>query len=186
MESAIFSVVLDLGFLMTTAMLVHVLSRKLGLPYTIMLALAGILIYPLKHVHLFSFLGHVQLEPELLLAVFLPILLFESGTQIKLKDFVDNRWSIGLLSIVSLVISAAFVAVVLAGIFAFFGFAVPFAVCLIFGALISATDPVAVLALFKEYKAPHRLSLIFEGESLFNDGTSFVRYLRSDRCRRAR
>lgn len=48
---------------------------------------------------------------------------------------------------------------------------------LLFGALISATDPVAVLALFKELGAPKRLTLIFEGESLFNDGTALALFL---------
>lgn len=177
MMNPIFSVVLDLGFLMTIAILVHVFSRRTGAPYTIFLALVGMAIYPLTHFSYFSFLGKVTLQPELLLAVFLPLLLFESGMQIKARDFIDNRWSIGLLSIVSLLISAGFVAVVLYGIFHLFGFGIPFMVTLIFGALISATDPVAVLALFKEYKAPHRLSLIFEGESLFNDGTSFALFL---------
>jgi CPA1 family monovalent cation:H+ antiporter len=177
MLNPIFSVVLDLGFLMTVAILVHMFSRRTGMPYTIFLALVGMAIYPLTHFQYFSFLGKVTLQPELLLAVFLPLLLFESGMQIKAKDFIENRWSIGLLSIASLLISAGFVALVLYGMFALFGFGVPFLVTLIFGALISATDPVAVLALFKEYKAPHRLSLIFEGESLFNDGTSFALFL---------
>ncbi len=53
----------------------------------------------------------------------------------------------------------------------------PFAVTFLFGALISATDPVAVLALFKELGAPKRLTLIFEGESLFNDGTALALFL---------
>jgi CPA1 family monovalent cation:H+ antiporter len=56
--------------------------------------------------------------------------------------------------------------------FKLFDFHVPYELALLFGALISATDPVAVLALFKDYGAPRRLSLIFEGESLFNDGTA--------------
>jgi len=47
----------------------------------------------------------------------------------------------------------------------------------LFGAIVSATDPVAVLALFKEYGAPKRLSLLFEGESLFNDGTGLALFL---------
>jgi NhaP-type Na+/H+ or K+/H+ antiporter len=76
--------------------------------------------------------------------------------------------------VASLLISALFAAVGLKLCLGLVGFEVPFIVTLIFGALISATDPVAVLALFKEYGAPKRLSLIFEGESLFNDGTSLA------------
>jgi CPA1 family monovalent cation:H+ antiporter len=85
--------------------------------------------------------------------------------------------SISLLSVVSLLISTFFIAYVLEFASQFVGFPIPFSVTLIFGALISATDPVAVLALFKEYGAPKRLSLIFEGESLFNDGTSLALFL---------
>lgn len=57
------------------------------------------------------------------------------------------------------------------------GIEIPVIVALLFGALISATDPVAVLALFKELGAPKRLTLIFEGESLFNDGTALALFL---------
>lgn len=57
------------------------------------------------------------------------------------------------------------------------GIDIPLEVSFLFGALISATDPVAVLALFKELGAPKRLTLIFEGESLFNDGTALALFL---------
>ncbi len=77
----------------------------------------------------------------------------------------------------SLLISAFFIAIALLGVFHLLNFQLPFIVLLLFGALISATDPVAVLALFKEYGAPRRLSLIFEGESLFNDGTAVALFL---------
>ena len=57
------------------------------------------------------------------------------------------------------------------------GFELPFIFLLLFGSLISATDPVAVLALFKDFGAPNRLAMIFEGESLFNDATSLATFL---------
>jgi len=62
-------------------------------------------------------------------------------------------------------------------IFPLFGFHIPFLVCLLFGSLISATDTVAVLTLFKSVGAPKRLVTIFEGESLFNDGTALALFL---------
>ena len=77
----------------------------------------------------------------------------------------------------SLLISTIIIAGALFYILPFVGFPFRFFVALIFGALISATDPVAVLALFKDYGAPRRLRLLFEGESLFNDGTSFALFL---------
>jgi CPA1 family monovalent cation:H+ antiporter len=57
------------------------------------------------------------------------------------------------------------------------GYEIPLLVTLLFGAIISATDPVAVLALFKDFGVPHRLTLLFEGESLLNDGTAFAMFL---------
>lgn len=62
-------------------------------------------------------------------------------------------------------------------IFPFLGFEIPFLVCLLFGGIISATDPVAVLSIFKSVGAPRRLALIFEGESIFNDGTALAFFL---------
>jgi len=62
-------------------------------------------------------------------------------------------------------------------VFPLLGFQIPFLVCLLFWSLISATDPVAVLSIFKSIWAPRRLTLIFEGESLFNDGTALALFL---------
>ena len=69
------------------------------------------------------------------------------------------------------------VAIALFYLFPMLGFEIPFLVCLLFGALISSTDPVAVLSIFKTVGAPRRLALIFEGESMFNDGTSLALFL---------
>lgn len=57
------------------------------------------------------------------------------------------------------------------------GTPIPLAVTLLFGIIISATDPVAVLSIFKKMGTPHRLNLLFEGESLFNDGTAVAMFL---------
>jgi CPA1 family monovalent cation:H+ antiporter len=82
-----------------------------------------------------------------------------------------------LLAIGSFLLSAITIAALLYWCLWALGFTVPFLYTLLFGALISATDPVAVLALFKEYGAPRRLALIFEGESLFNDATAVALFL---------
>jgi CPA1 family monovalent cation:H+ antiporter len=93
------------------------------------------------------------------------------------RKMVENIRSISLLSVISLLVSAAFITIALFLGSKWLGYEIPIEVALLFAALISATDPVAVLALFKEYGAPKRLSLIFEGESLFNDGTSLALFL---------
>jgi CPA1 family monovalent cation:H+ antiporter len=154
-----------------------VAARRIRIPYTVLLVLVGTGLAFLAQLEWFSFIKEFRLTPELLFYIFLPILIFESAYNMQVRDLQANIRSISWLSIISLLISMFAIAGVLYGLALLFGFQVPFLVFLLFGALISATDPVAVLALFKEFGVPRRLSLIFEGESLFNDGTSFAAFL---------
>lgn len=170
-------VFLALAVLMLICIGTYFVAGRLRIPYTVLLVIVGTILVPLAQFPFFAFLKSFQLTPELLFFVFLPVLIFESAYNMNLREMTDNIRSIAWLSIASLLISGFFVAVALYFLLAAIGFPVPFMVTLLFGALISATDPVAVLALFKEYGAPKRLSLIFEGESLFNDGTSLAFFL---------
>ncbi|MGR8979131.1 MAG: cation:proton antiporter domain-containing protein [Gammaproteobacteria bacterium] len=170
-------VFLSLFTLMLVSLAVYILSKRLRVPYTVLLVVSGSFLVPISHIEYFSFITSFQLTPELLFFVFLPILIFESAYNMSVRSVTENMYSIGLLAVVGLIISGLFVGV--AGYYAFkwAGFEVPMLALLLFGAIISSTDPVAVLALFKEYGAPRRLTLIFEGESLFNDSTSFAAFL---------
>lgn len=150
---------------------------RFKVPYSVLLVIVGLVLVPLTKVPAFAFLKDFTLTPELLFYLFLPVLIFESAYNIRLRKLQENIYSISLLAVVSLIVSAGLAAWGLYEIFQAFGLMVPVIVLLLFGALISATDPVAVLALFKEYGAPRRLSLIFEGESLFNDGTAVALFL---------
>ena len=125
----------------------------------------------------FHFFGEFTLTPELLFYLLLPTLIFESAYNINVRRMVEDTWIILILSVIGLLVSTVVIAFALYFTLGLFGLSVPFIVVLLFGALISATDPVAVLALFKEYGAPRRLSLIFEGESLFNDATAVALFL---------
>ncbi len=160
------------------ASLIAFVSKRVGLPYTALLAFVGALLAPVTiFVPALDFMRDLALTPELLFYVFLPTLIFESAYNINIRRFLDDIWSISLLSVISLLISSFLIAGGMFFLLGWIGFPIPFMVALIFGSLISATDPVAVLALFKEYGAPRRLSLIFEGESLFNDGTAVAFFL---------
>jgi CPA1 family monovalent cation:H+ antiporter len=170
-------VFLSLFSLLLISLAVFLLSRKLRLPYTVLLVVAGSLLVPISKLDFFYFVSSFHLTPELLFFVFLPILIFESAYNMNVRSLTENFYSIGLLAIVGLIISTVFVGVVGFYTFKFAGFEVPMLVLLLFGAIISSTDPVAVLALFKEYGAPKRLTLIFEGESLCNDATGFAAFL---------
>ncbi len=168
---------LSLFSLMLICLAVFMLAKKTRVPYTVLLVIVGSALAPLAYVEGFSFLTSFELTPELLFFVFLPILIFESAYNIKIDNILGNIRAISLLAIVGLLISTCFIGVGCFFLFKLIGFDIPIIVTLLFGAIISATDPVAVLSLFKEYGAPHRLTLIFEGESLFNDGTAFALFL---------
>lgn len=172
---------LSLFLLITLSTVVFFASKRLRVPYTVLLVAAGLLLVPLSEMPFFDgaigFIREMALTPEMLFYIFLPVLLFEAGFNMKIRKMVDSAWTISLLAVVGVVLSATLVAVALYLLLPLIGINMPFIVALIFGAIISATDPVAVLAIFKEQGAPKRLTMIFEGESLFNDGTAVALFL---------
>ncbi|MDO9139231.1 MAG: cation:proton antiporter [Methylobacter sp.] len=170
-------VFLSIFTLMFIALGVNLLAAKIRLPYTVLLVIVGSLLVPLSQIETLSFIGSFQLTPESLFFVFLPILIFESAYNMNFRDVKKNKYSMGTLAVLGLLISVVFIGFVGQWAFQLMGLAVPLLVTLLFGAIISSTDPVAVLSLFKEYGAPHRLTLIFEGETLFNDATSFALFM---------
>ncbi len=173
--------VLSLFTLLILASGLFFMAKRLRIPYTVLLVLAGLIIVPLSQLpylrDVFGFLDDMQLTPELLFYIFLPVLIFESGFNMSIRKMVDSSWTIGLLSVVGLLISAFGIAGALYFALPLVGFEIPFILALLFGSVISSTDPVAVLALFKEFGAPKRLTMIFEGESLFNDGTAVALFM---------
>ncbi len=152
-------------------------AKRVKLPHTVFLVVIGLVIGLLMNLPFLSFFQEFTLTPELLFYLLLPTLIFESAYNINVRRMVEETWIVLILSVVGLLVSTIVIGAALFYLLAFLGFNVPFIVALLFGALISATDPVAVLALFKEYGAPRRLSLIFEGESLFNDATAVALFL---------
>ncbi len=176
MEISILSV-LSLFSLLTISSAIFLLSKKTKLPYTVLLVAAGLILVPLSQIPVFHFIGAFELTPELLFYIFLPALIFESAYNMNIREMIENMRSISLLAVVGLLISTFATGYGIYYFFPMLGYNIPIMVALIFGALISSTDPVAVLALFKEFGAPRRLSLIFEGESLLNDGTAVAVFL---------
>ena len=155
------------------------LLKQVALPYTVALLLVGILfglIYRFDHVDMPEVYNHtVQLvadiDPHLILFLFLPTLIFESAHSIQTHLFKRAFSQIALLAVPGLIICTLLTA-------AFVKYLFPWdwswPTCLMFGALISATDPVAVVALLKELSSRKRLETLIEGESLLNDGTAIV------------
>lgn len=173
--------VLAMFCLLALSAVVFYAARRFHIPYTVLLVAVGLALVPIVHLPgldaIFGFIDDFQLTPELLFLIFLPVLIFESGYSMSIRTMLDNSWTILLLAVAGLLVAAFGVAVVLWLLLPAIGVPVPFTVLLLFGAIISATDPVAVLALFKDFGAPRRLRTIFEGESLFNDGTAVALFL---------
>jgi len=156
-------------------------SKRLKVPYTVLLVFVGLLLVPIVNLPVlekfFGFIDDLVLTPELLFYIFLPVLIFESAFNMNMRKMLDSAWTISLLSVVSLLVSAALTATALYFVMPLIGVNMPLIVALLFGAVISPTDPVAALSLFRELGVPRRLSLIFEGESLMNDGTAVALFL---------
>jgi CPA1 family monovalent cation:H+ antiporter len=141
-----------------------VISWFRHIPYTLLLVIVGLGL-ALVDVRL------VNLSPELILSIFLPPLLFEAAWNLKWSGLKENLVPISLFAIFGVMISVVGVAF---GINQLVGVALPTA--LLMGATLSATDPVSVIALFRELGAPKRLTTLMEGESLFNDGVAVVAF----------
>lgn len=114
---------------------------------------------------------------ETVMRGFLSFLLFAGALHVDLEGLSRNKWSIGALSTLGVVISTAVIGVLTWWSFGLLGISVPLIAALVFGALISPTDPIAVMGLLKELRAPRDLEAQIAGESLFNDGVGVVVFI---------
>lgn len=156
--------------LLIVASLIAMATITLKIPYTVALVVGGFLI-DLFHFGIVEKVGESEglLTPEVIMMLFLPALLFEAGINIHIRHLRENLFPILLFAVPGLVIATGvtgFVVHVATGL--------PLIIAMLFGSLIAATDPISVLALFKEVGVPKRLAVLVEGESLFNDGTAVV------------
>jgi len=149
-----------------------VLAKRLRIPYTVALVVAGLLLSLLR----LPILSPLQLgqrpnwlTPDIILILFLPALVFEGSIKIDVRDLVRDSVPLLLLANVGVLLAMS-----VTGYVVHWAIGLPILIALLFGAIISATDPIAVLALFKDLRIDKRLSTIIEGESLLNDGTAVV------------
>lgn len=156
-----------IGLLLLACVVAIVSKMVTHLPYTIFLTLVGLLI------------GVLGIGPEiektgfgyhLIFFVFLPPLLFQGAFHMNLNSLLEQFWPIVCLAVPGVIVSTLLVG----GLVGWLGGISSMMVAILFGALISPTDPVSVLSLFKEVGAPKDLKTIVEGESLFNDATGVV------------
>jgi CPA1 family monovalent cation:H+ antiporter len=148
--------------LLAIVSLVAIAVRRLRVPYTVALVLAGLLITLQRR-------ADVNLTPELILALFVPPLVFEAGFHLNLSELRRSLTGIALLAVPGVILTTLLVAAILS-----LALRLSLTSALVFGSLIAATDPLAVVSLFRKIGVPKRLSVLVEGESLFNDGTAIV------------
>jgi CPA1 family monovalent cation:H+ antiporter len=154
--------VLILSLLIASA--VAIFTRRLRIPYTVGLVLIGLaLTFTLPPSLKF------EIPPQIILATLVPPLVFEAAFHIRLDDLRRDFWLILLLAAPGVILTTLLVGGMVA-----WGTGLALSVALVLGALVSATDPVAVVALFRRLGAPRRLQVLLEGESLLNDGTAIV------------
>ncbi|MDP8990391.1 MAG: sodium:proton antiporter [Acidobacteriota bacterium] len=152
-------------FLLLVAAVVAVLARRIHVPYSVGLVLAGIALA------FVPFSANVPLTKDLIFTTLLPPLVFEAAFQLPWKPLRRDLPVILLLATLGVVLAAALTA---AGMHYISGWT--WMAALVFGVLIAATDPVSVIATFKESGVRGRLRLLVEAESLFNDGTAAVAF----------
>jgi CPA1 family monovalent cation:H+ antiporter len=155
--------IVTLGLLLFVACVVAIVTRRIGLPYTIGLVAAGI------GLSLAGYRSGIVLTPELIFTVLLPPLVFEAAIHLKWRRFRDEAPLVLSLAFGGTLLSAGVVA---AGMHWAIGWG--WQAALLFGALIAATDPVSVVAMMKEQDAEPRLRFVMEAESLLNDGAAAV------------
>ena len=179
------SVYYTLCFLSAAAMLIAFVNSKIGKMQTTIAITAGSMVLSLliliagqnNWFHLTEIasktMSSINFEDFLLKGI-LGFLLFAGGLGIKLPHLKNQKWEITVLSLGATLFSTFFIGFALYGFCHLIGVQFDLVYCLLFGALISPTDPIAVLAIVKKLDAPKRISTQIEGESLFNDGFGLV------------
>ncbi|WP_171354837.1 MULTISPECIES: cation:proton antiporter [Vibrio] len=179
------SVYYTLCFLSAAAMLIAFVNSKIGKMQTTIAITAGSMVLSLliliagqnNWFHLTEIasktMSSINFEDFLLKGI-LGFLLFAGGLGIKLPHLKDQKWEITVLALGATLFSTFFIGFALYGFCHLIGVQFDLVYCLLFGALISPTDPIAVLAIVKKLDAPERISTQIEGESLFNDGFGLV------------
>lgn len=155
--------------MLAVAVLVALLADRARVPLTVLLVILGFVVGAVGDATGVERPLRDEAFEHVLVFVFLPVLVFEAALGLNVRAFARNLGPIVVLAIPALLISAVVVA---AGVHVVLG--IPIVVALLFGALISATDPVAVVSVFRSLGVPERLLTIVESESLLNDGVTIV------------
>jgi len=160
--------ILTLLLLLTVLFLSIEIQKHFKIPSPITLIVLSYTFYYLfPHMVLFSEESFAELVLFLI-----PVLIASDALQLKLSDLKKNAWSLFFLAVVAVALSVMFGLVVANTLFASYHLSVGAVIALF--AMVLATDPVSVVSVFSSFKIPHKLKILAEGESLFNDATALI------------
>ncbi len=142
------------------------IARRLSLPYPALFVLGGLAL------GFVPWIPHITLEPDLVLLVFLPPLLFGAAFETPLRDLRTNLWPIARLSVGLVSLTTIVVAAVAQALVPGLGWAAAFAL----GAIVAPTDALAATSVFRRLGVPRIVLTLIEGEALFNDATALILY----------
>jgi monovalent cation:H+ antiporter, CPA1 family len=164
---------LSFSVLLVVISAVHRYMRNIIIPGVAILMFLGAILPVVPNLthDVEDFYGITERIPEIILYVIIPILIFESGRKLSIKQIEKEAIPIGFFSIIGVIITILIIGIAVITIFQ-----IPVIDGLLFGTILAATDPVAVGIIFKKFPIPHRLNLIIEGESLFNDATGVISF----------
>ena len=172
-DMSIEHITVSLVVLLLLAFIAEPISRVIRLPYTSVLVIMGFVASEMAVMAGIDTGIRADNFHDLVFYVFIPVLVFESAYKINKKLLLQNIVPVFVLAVMGLLLTATIAAIGL-----YFGIAhpvgFPFIAALLTGAILAATDPVAVVSSLREIGAPERLSVLLEGESLFNDATAIV------------
>lgn len=158
--------------LLLVALFSGIMFRKLRIPYTIGLVVIGMALYKLGGLFPpLQILQRVHLTPNFILYILIPTLIFDAALNLDIRELMRNLVPILVLAVPGVLVATAVTGLIVARF-------TPLSLnaAMLFGALISTTDPVAVIALFNKLRAPKRLTMLVDGESLLNDATAIVMF----------
>jgi CPA1 family monovalent cation:H+ antiporter len=174
---------LAIAMVLTVVSLLVPLAERLRVPHTVLLAIAGMGLGFLgswiiaSNIRLgalgdaFVGLDKLEVGSDVFLPLFLPPLLFTAGLTIDVRRLFDEVWAVLLMAIVAVLVCIAIVGGVV-----HLATGMDLVVCLLLGAVVSTTDPAAVIGIFRDVGAPKRLSILAEGESLLNDAVAIAAF----------
>lgn len=171
------------ALLLITISLLQPLARRLGVAPSVLLAMVGTLIGIMAIYLLYTpttdafnpianVFVHLPFDSQMILYIFLPILLFQTSLTLDVRRIMEDIGPILVMAVLAVLVATAFIGLALYPLAG-----VPLVACLLLGAIVATTDPVAVVAIFRDIGAPARLGRIVEGESLLNDAAAIVLFV---------